>query len=60
MTPMGDMFFAAKVETLSAVAPLTAKFAPCLKLPSLSKYGSRKGRSKAWAVIMYVTQKDDK
>ena len=43
----------AKVETVSAVAPATAKFTPCVKLPSLFRYGSRKGRFKAWAVITY-------
>jgi len=48
------MFFAAKVETLSAIAPATAKFTPCVKLPFLSKYGSRKGRFKALPVITCV------
>ena len=48
------MFLAAKVEMLSAVAPTTAKFTPCVKVPSLYKYASRNGSCKLWAVISYL------
>lgn len=40
------MFLAANVDVVRVVDPATAKFTPCLKLPALLRYASKKGSLK--------------